>query len=252
MTQDVTRAGFYADGTVAASVTMAITIEIERARMVKLGKTVTTDLGRRDYERWSWEAWTKMSSMFLLSPPDHFGYMENPHFMISLATYLGQPCPVMAPVVGRFYGKSGARLDKYGANLAAASLPGQGHRALHNKLQSIVQAMMKVGGIFAEKEAVNFLLDKVGEPYITNYVDHVANHPSARNAPFAIVPDLHARNYPTGRQRVNDSGATMSVEALFEVKTYTACPTRYKENNATTGPAEQRATLISQEYSRKF
>ena len=48
------------------------------------------------------------------------------------------PKAVVARVVAlqsrQFYGKSGARLDKFGANLAAASLPGQGHRALHNKL----------------------------------------------------------------------------------------------------------------------
>ena len=51
--------------------------------------------------------------------------------------------------------------------------------------------MMKVGGIFTEKEAVNFLLDKVGDPYIINYVNHVTAHPNAHNAPFLIVPDLH-------------------------------------------------------------
>ena len=78
--------------------------------------------------------------------------------------------------------------------------------------------MMKLGGIYAEKEAVNFLLDKVGDPHITNYVNHVSSHPNARKAPFSIVPDLHARNYPTGRQRLNDSGATMSGEAFFEFK----------------------------------
>jgi len=179
--------------------------------MIHLGVQITTSLGRKEYERWTWEAWTKMSPASPLSLPDHFGYMEDPHYQVTMAKYLGQPCPAMALVVGSFFGKQGTRLDKYGANLAAASLPGQGHRVLHSKLQAIVQAMMKVGGIFAEKEAVNFLLNKVGEPYITGYINHVTSHPSARKAPFAIVPDLHARNYPTGRQRVNNRGATSSA-----------------------------------------
>ena len=64
---------------------------------------------------------------------------------------------------------------------------------------------MKVGSIYAKKEAVNFLLDKVGDPYISRFI------PSARKASFAIVPDLHARNCPTGRQRVIDSAATTAA-----------------------------------------
>ena len=51
---------------------------------------------------------------------------------------------------------------------------------------------------------------------------------------------------------INDSGATSSAEAFFEVKTFTACPSRYKHNNATTNPAEHRATEIEKEYIRKF
>ena len=73
----------------------------------------------------------------------------------------------------------GTILDKYGANLDAAPLPGQGHQALYNKLQAILKSMMKLGGIHAERGAVNFLLDKVGEPYITRYVSHVSTCPNA-------------------------------------------------------------------------
>ena len=81
--------------------------------------------------------------------------------------------------------------------------------------------MMKLGGIHSQKEDVNFLLDNIGEPHITSYVNHVSAHPNARKAPHAIVPDIHAFNYPTGKQRVNASGATLSVEAFCEVKTFT-------------------------------
>ena len=76
-------------------------------------------------------------SIPLLSP-HHFGYMEDPYYQIAMATYLGCWCPATAPVAGRQFRKQGIRLDRYGANLAAASLPGQGHRALHSKLQAIV------------------------------------------------------------------------------------------------------------------
>ena len=85
-----------------------------------------------------------MSGTWLHSPPDHFGFIEDLIFMVIIATFLGQPCPAVAPVVGRFFGKNGTRVDRYGADLASASLPGQSHRVLHNKLQSIAQEMMKL------------------------------------------------------------------------------------------------------------
>jgi len=34
-------------------------------------------------------------------------YLENPVFQAIIATYHEQPCPLMAPVVGRFFGKKG-------------------------------------------------------------------------------------------------------------------------------------------------
>ena len=73
-----------------------------------------------------------MSTVLLLSPPDQFGYFEDRIFQLTFATYLGLPCPMMAPVVGRYFEKNGVQLDKYGANLALAMLPGQGHRITHN------------------------------------------------------------------------------------------------------------------------
>jgi len=115
-----------------------------------------------------------MSTVLLLPPLNQFGYFEDTTFQVAFVTYLGLPCPIMAPLAGRFFGKKGVRLDRYGANLAAAALPGQGHRRTHNKLQSILQAMMKLGGIHAEKEAVNFIMDKVGR------TPHLLLHQSRR------------------------------------------------------------------------
>ena len=39
------------------------------------------------------------------------------------------------------------------------------------------------------------------------------------HARFAVIPDLHAVNYPQEMHRVDDGGATMSAETVFEVKT---------------------------------
>jgi len=204
---------------------------------------VKTTLGKGDYERWSFDGWNKMITVILLSPPDQFGYFEDTIFQVASVAYLALPCPIMAAVVGRFFGKKGVRLDKYGSNLAAAVLPGQWHHMTHNKLQSILTAMMKLGGIHAEKEAVNFIMDKVGEPHISSYINHVAAHSSANKAQFAIIPDIHALNFPAGKQTINDSGVTTTAEAFFEIKTYTACKTRYSRNNNNdvNKPPDQRA-----------
>ena len=120
-----------------------------------------------------------MNAVWLHFTLDHFGYTKDPVFQIIMSSYLGQPCPAITPVFGRFFGNKGETVNRYRVNLAAAALPGQGHRVLHNKLQVMMQSMMKLGGIHAEKEAVNFLLGKVGELHITSYVNHVARQPNA-------------------------------------------------------------------------
>ena len=51
LTQGVVQVGFYADGTVVASVTKEVTIELEKTRMVHLRGQITTSLSRKDYER---------------------------------------------------------------------------------------------------------------------------------------------------------------------------------------------------------
>ena len=106
-------------------------MELEGEREASLDLFVKASLTRTDYERWSWEGCTKMSSVWLHSPPDQFGYIEDLLFGVMFATYLGQPCPAIAPVVGRFFGNNGARVDAYGANLPATALPGRGWSALH-------------------------------------------------------------------------------------------------------------------------
>jgi len=109
-------------------------------------------------------------------------------------------------------------------------------------------------GVFAEKEVVNFLLDKVDELYITHYVSLATSqsHPRAQKTPFSRVPDLHARNYPIGRQRVNKSGTTSLAETFFEVKTYTSCNSRYDPNITTKGLTGPKGTLVIQEYASEF
>ena len=94
-------------------------MEIESAISTNLGKHITNTLTRKHYERWSWEGWTKIGASFVTSPPDGIGFIKDCEFRSIVATYLGQPDPNLASLVGRYFGKKGKQLDEYGANLAS-------------------------------------------------------------------------------------------------------------------------------------
>ena len=97
--------------------------------------------------------------------------------------------------------------------------------------------MMKLSVIHLEKDAANFLLNKVGDPHITWYIYHVSATPNARKVPHTIVPDIHAQNFPVGRQSINDSSSASSAEAIFEVKS--TLPANPATNITTQGSSQQ-------------
>ena len=250
--QDVSRAGFYQDGSKPKSATAAITIELEKARMKALGKRIDQSLPQDHYERASFESHQKICAIPLLSPPDQIGYQDNNCFQMLIAKYLGQPNPFCQHLAGRFFGRNATPLDMYGANLSSESLPGGGHTKRHTNLQHLIQDMMRLGNIDSVLEAVNFFHGKVGQPFIGDYVHNISSQPgNPRNARHAVVPDIHATNYPTGRQVINASGATRSADAIFEIKTFHFCPTRYNHNNQNINPANRRAREIVNQYKCK-
>ena len=69
---------------------------------------------------------------------------------------------------------------------------------------------------------------------------------------LAIVPGLHAFNFPTGQQTVNDSGTLLVTEPIIEIKAITARKSCYRHNITTTTPAERRAQEGTNKYARKF
>ena len=77
--------------------------------------------------RLPWDGCSNLSTALLQSPPDAIEYMGSKVFQVTMTTYLGQPCPIIAPLVGRHFRKKDTKANRYGSNLAAAALPGQGH-----------------------------------------------------------------------------------------------------------------------------
>ena len=99
---------------------------------------------------------------------------------------------------------------------------------------------------------MNFLLGKVGKLHITSCVNHVSREANAREAPHAIVPDIHAHNFLVRKQTINDNEANRAAEAFFEVKTSTACKTRYDHNNNHIHLVDRCTKLICQSYWNKL
>jgi len=62
--QEVTCAGFYEDGTITGSVTNAVTNELEKCRWLHLGQELKVSLNKGEYERWYFDGWKKMSTVF--------------------------------------------------------------------------------------------------------------------------------------------------------------------------------------------
>ena len=71
------------------SVTKTLPKELEKARADDLGVRLTDQMEREDFERWAWKARNRTSAVFLHSPPDQFGFMEDSIFQHGFATYLG-------------------------------------------------------------------------------------------------------------------------------------------------------------------
>ena len=85
-----------------------------------------------------------------------------------------------------------------------------------------MQDRMKLGGIFSEKEASNFLVDEAGKPNVAAYIEYMVSYPQVQQAPLAIGPKLHTFEVLERWQIINDSGTLSAAEAIFEIETMAA------------------------------
>ena len=103
------------------------------------------------------------------------------------------------------------------------------------------------------QQAKNFLIGKITGASIERYAQHAVEHRDVRRSTYCIIPDIHALNLPARNGTINDSGAiSIRGEAIFEMKTMTACKTRYANNNDNTLSTNRRAKEVRREYLRKF
>ena len=160
--------------------------------------------------------------------------MEGPIFQVRMVTCLQQPCHLVKHVVGGYFRKKGEWLHRYESNLVAAPLRGHGHRKLYKNYNRCSEPWWKSEAFTARrKQPTSCLghLDTLAPPPMWIMSNHTR---ALQNSSCLIEPNLHDINFPAQKQRINDSGSTSSAEAIFEVKTCTACSTRYKHNKTDT------------------
>ena len=65
LTQTVTRAGFYNDGSMLRSAINTITIELKELRSMRVCTVVESSLRRDDYGKWAWDGYSAMNAACL-------------------------------------------------------------------------------------------------------------------------------------------------------------------------------------------
>ena len=136
--QPIVQVGRLPDGSSPPSVTKRATKEIEALRGKHI-RHVTKNIARDHPERKVLECVDTMSRIFLHSPIDPLGYLDNPTFHLTSHRYLGLPCPLLQGYQGYKFGKDGTEVDVMRAKLGSAALPGGGFFPLHNNLQSYLE-----------------------------------------------------------------------------------------------------------------
>ena len=88
------------------------------------------------------------------------------------------------------------------------------------------------------------------------YINTMAKSSNRTFAKLAVIPDLHAINYvlmyPQGTHKINNSGATMSGKAVFEMKTYSASMITCSKGNRAVASPNRRSDRIIREYKTKL
>ncbi|EJK51876.1 hypothetical protein THAOC_28910, partial [Thalassiosira oceanica] len=248
--QDVTRIGFHHDGTRPASVTHALTMQMETMEH-RWWQREIRKMPTSSYDRWAFECCDKFSQQVVLSAPNAMGHMNNEEFVLAITWYFGQQNFISRSMDGLYFGKNGDWVRPVPS--PTPSLPGGGFRVLHDQVKTLIITFFRLAGATANNEDALWMLGRVPDPYMRRYTDWIlrARAEDRRYPDGTIVADFVTRDCPTPNQAYPTTAALAADRTLGEVKTIQPGKTSYKKGNCQANPpANQRASNVRRNYRK--
>ena len=112
----------------------AITRQREQKRLDSLDVRIRA-LPPADMRRAAWLNADRNSTVWVTAWPTRDGHLSNPEFTEVATWYFGLPSPACGPLTGQRIGDTRHVLDRHGASLTTAALPGDGWRTQHDALK---------------------------------------------------------------------------------------------------------------------
>ena len=187
-------------------------------------------------------AWTnldKFGTTWVTAWPSVDCRLSNAEFGEVVARYFGLPSPACALLVGQPIGNSRSTLDRYGARLTAATLPGDGFRRQHNALKWRLSEDCRETGVRARTEVFGLFAAVLPQHTRTESVSWPLRKRQGMVPDFAIALPTHGQHPDT------------ATDELFELKTLHYGTTMYPSRLADTrgGAVERRAQMLPREYA---
>ena len=161
---------------------------------------------------WSWPERDKLSSQWLLSLPGHDSSLTSDEFTQCVEALLCLPSTACSDVIGEKVGR--VRVNRFGDNVVAATLRGDGWRTRHDQVKRRLLSLHKWAGIEVECEVFNLFSGLIPQ--------HGLSRLEAGRKRQGLVPDFRIRE-PRAQGRGGDE-----TLVLAELKVITSCPTRYQ------------------------
>ena len=190
---------------------------------------------------WSWPERDKLSAQWLLCLPGHDSTLTSEEFSQAFTALLCLPSPACIDPV-RLGEAVGRRVvDKYGDNVVAQALQGDGYRRRHDELKRKLVGLMRWAGMDVQCEVFNLFSGLIPQ-------EGLARLERGRKRQ-GLVPDFLLR---VPGEAVGVVGAAGDVQVLAELKMLSSCPTRYhRAPRARESAVVRRANLLPGEYERK-
>ena len=190
---------------------------------------------------WSWPERDKLSAQFLLCLPGHDSTLTSEEFTQAFTAILCLPSPACTDPTRLGEGVGRRIVDRYGDNVVAQALQGDGYRRRHDELKKKLVGLLRWAGIDVQCEVFNLFSGLIPQEGLSRL--------ERGRKRQGLVPDFLLR---LPGQAVGAAGAAGDVQVLAELKMLSSCPTRYpRAPRARESAVTRRANLLPREYERK-